>query len=158
VYKQLNKKLSPNFFGPYCVLAKVGPVAYKLVLPASAKIHDVFHVSVLKKWVGTGIPVHSDLPLLNPDDDVVLPRAILDHRVTDGRVEILVYWQGCSPVEATWGTRDGFVLRFPSFSLEDDGNLKQAAVLRDKGSSGIAYNESMSLAPDVESSSSSFIK
>jgi hypothetical protein len=138
VYKRLNKKLSPNFFGPYRVLAKVGLVAYKLVLPLSAKIHDVFHVSILKKWVGTGIPVHSDLSLLNPDDDVVLPRAVLDHRVTHGRAEILVHWQGHSPAEATWVTRDEFVLRFPSFALEDNGKLKQVGVLRDKGSSGIA--------------------
>jgi len=138
VYKRLNKKLSPKFFGPYRVLAKVGPVAYKLVLPSSAKIHDVFHVSVLKKWVGTGIPVHSDLPILNPNEDVVLPQAVVDHRVTNGCAEILVHWQGCSLAEASWEDREEFVLRFPSFALEDNGNPKKVGVLRDRGRGGIA--------------------
>ena len=44
-------KLSPMFIGPYEVIEKVGPVAYRLALPPELeKIHNVFHVSMLRRY------------------------------------------------------------------------------------------------------------
>ena len=44
-------KLSPKFIGPYEVIEKVGPVAYRLtLLPELEKIHNVFHVSMLRRY------------------------------------------------------------------------------------------------------------
>ena len=44
-------KLSPKFIGPYEVIEKVGPVAYCLALPLELeKIHNVFHVSMLRRY------------------------------------------------------------------------------------------------------------
>ena len=44
-------KLSPRFIGPYEVIKKVGPLAYKLALPSKLeKIHNVFHVSMLRRY------------------------------------------------------------------------------------------------------------
>ena len=46
-----NGKLSPRFIGPYEVIKKVGPMAYRLALPPNLeKIHNVFHVSMLRRY------------------------------------------------------------------------------------------------------------
>ncbi|TYK14955.1 pol protein [Cucumis melo var. makuwa] len=45
-------KLSPRFVGPFEILERIGPVAYHLALPPSfSAVHDVFHVSMLRKYV-----------------------------------------------------------------------------------------------------------
>ena len=50
-------KLSPRFIGPFEVLERVGAVAYRLALPPSLSgVHEVFHVSVLRKY--TSDPAH----------------------------------------------------------------------------------------------------
>jgi hypothetical protein len=47
------QKLAPKFYGPYTALKHVGQVAYQLALPSHLKLHLVFHVSCLKKVIGT---------------------------------------------------------------------------------------------------------
>jgi hypothetical protein len=61
-YKQMSlkqakkdNKLSPKYYGPYKVLQNIGTMAYKLELPASSRVHLVFHVSCLKKVIGVDI-------------------------------------------------------------------------------------------------------
>ena len=48
-------KLSPRFIGPYEILEQIGPVAYRLPLPPElAKLHNVFHVSMLRRYRSDG--------------------------------------------------------------------------------------------------------
>ena len=44
-------KLEPRYCGPFESLVKLGQVAYRLALPPTIKVHNVFHVSILNKYV-----------------------------------------------------------------------------------------------------------
>ena len=44
-------KLAPRYCGPFEILTRVGPVAYQLALPPNIRIHNVFHIFILKKYV-----------------------------------------------------------------------------------------------------------
>ncbi|XP_060973870.1 uncharacterized protein LOC133039087 [Cannabis sativa] len=62
-------KLSPRFIGPFEILEKVGQVAYRLALPPSlSAVHNVFHVSMLRKYVSDAMHVMSyEMLELQPD-------------------------------------------------------------------------------------------
>jgi hypothetical protein len=42
------RKITPRYVGPFKVLKQVGKVSYKLELPENIKVHNVFHISLLK--------------------------------------------------------------------------------------------------------------
>ncbi|GAU50199.1 hypothetical protein TSUD_408870 [Trifolium subterraneum] len=63
------KKLAPRYIGSYQILKRVGPVAYQLALPPSmSRMHDVFHVSQLRKFIPDPfVPVELENIDLQPD-------------------------------------------------------------------------------------------
>jgi hypothetical protein len=62
VFKRAHQKLASHFFGPFQVIAKVRPVAYRLSLPIESKIHHVVRVSLLKWKLGEIYIVSKELP------------------------------------------------------------------------------------------------
>jgi hypothetical protein len=64
------QKLAPKFYGPYIVLKRVGHVAYQLALPSHSKLHPIFHVSCLKKVIGTKCQIQTNLPELDEQGSI----------------------------------------------------------------------------------------
>jgi hypothetical protein len=99
-------KLAPRYIRPFSILEKCGIVAYKLDLPPSlARVHDIFHVSQLKKYLKA--PVDIVLPEVTPlEADLSYPEhpiKVLDQkdRVTM-RKTITFFNLHASRVERTW--------------------------------------------------------
>jgi ribosomal protein L21E len=75
-------KLHSKFYGPFRVLARIGKTAYKLLLPPGCTLHDVFHVSQLKKHIGPQVVPSTELPLIDAKGTIkVAPDTILDRRM-----------------------------------------------------------------------------
>ena len=75
-------KLAPRFCGPFEILAKRGLVPYELALPAHIRVHNVFHASLLKKYVYDTKHVNCwSLIQVEPEGDFMPdPLHILDKR------------------------------------------------------------------------------
>ena len=67
-----NHKLAPKFYGPYQVWKWVVQVAYAPDIPNKGKIHDVFHVSCLKKKLGSSTHIQTEFPMLDDEGKLVL--------------------------------------------------------------------------------------
>ncbi|GJZ58334.1 ty3-gypsy retrotransposon protein [Tanacetum coccineum] len=105
--KRLSNKLAKRYYGTYKVLERVGKMAYRLALPATSKIHPVFHVSILKPFSGNGSDEVSELPeVVEEGRPVEQPLAVCGSRLVlqNGRTvkQVLVQWTGRTLEEATW--------------------------------------------------------
>ena len=111
-------KLSPRFIGPYKVLSRKGEVAYELELPeALSAVHNVFHVSQLKKCHPemAETPLRDTVPLeeVQLESDLTYeekPIKILETAERVTRTKTIkfckVQWNHHSEEEATWERQD----------------------------------------------------
>jgi hypothetical protein len=113
------QKLAFCFFGPFKVLQRVGAATYKLELPAHARIHNVVHVSQLKKHIPPNASVSSDIAVIRPNNDLV-PVGWLQHRLIkqgdSASRRVLVQWRGLPPSLATWESYEKLRQLHPSTS------------------------------------------
>ena len=126
--KRPNEKLFPRYFGPYKVVQQIGLVAYKLELPSSTTIHPVFHVSQLRRALGSADLCQPLSPILAEDlewlvehDQVLDIRQSPNNNQTD--IEVLIQWKGLPQFEASWESTDTIKEHFPDFHLEDKVSL-----------------------------------
>jgi hypothetical protein len=105
--KSGTNKLKPHFYGPCRVIMRVEEVTYELELLEGSNIHNIFHVSCLKKALGQEVTTSVDLPPLDEEGKPALtPEKIVDvrERRLQSRFirEYLVIWRGLPAEEATW--------------------------------------------------------
>ncbi|XP_039140484.1 uncharacterized protein LOC120277696 [Dioscorea cayenensis subsp. rotundata] len=102
-------KLSSRFIGPFEILERIGEVAYRLALPPSLfRVHDVFYVSMLKKFILN--PDHviqfSDFELSIDLTYEERPIKIVDFKEQILRRRVIPYvkvqWSNHTESEATW--------------------------------------------------------
>ena len=102
-------KLSPRFIGPYEVIEKVGRMAYRLALPPDLeKIHNVFHVSMLRRYQSDSSHVVSSETIeLRPDltyeEEPVEILALEVKELQNKKIPLVkVLWRNHKTEEATW--------------------------------------------------------
>ncbi|GJR68274.1 putative reverse transcriptase domain-containing protein [Tanacetum coccineum] len=119
-------KLAPRFVGPFEIIEKVGPVAYRLDLPEELDgVHDTFHVSNLKKCL-------ADPTLQVPLDEIQVdaklnfveePVEILERefkKLKRSRIAIVkVRWNSKRGPEFTWEREDQMKLKYPHLFSDD---------------------------------------
>ena len=116
-------KLWPRFYGPYRVVELINEVAVHLALPVGARLHDVFHVGVLKQF--DGAPPDAPPPLWPMHHGAVAfePERAVHYRLAHGVRQVLIQWKGESAASSTCEDVEAFSSKHPEFQLEDKLSL-----------------------------------
>jgi hypothetical protein len=119
---EVKGKLAPRYIGPFPILERCRPVAYRFQLPESlSMVHNVFHVSQLKKCLR--IPDRTmDVVDVTLEPDLTYsehPIRVLDQKDRITRKRTLkfykVQWNQHTEDKATWETQDFLEKNFPRF-------------------------------------------
>jgi hypothetical protein len=120
----VKEKLSPRYIGPFPILEKCGKVAYKLELPPLlVGVHNIFHVSQLKKCLKAPVDVVL-LEVAPLEADLTYPEhpiKILDQKSHVTRRKTIkfykIQWSNHTVEEATWESEDFLRSHHPDFKL-----------------------------------------
>ena len=129
-------KLSPRFIGPFEIFERVGTVAYRLdLLPSISGVHEVFHVSMLRRY--TPDPAHVvDWGEIEVDTDGTFEEGLVC--IMDSRDQVLrrktvrlvrVLWQHRGVEELTWECEDTMRATYP-FLFRDEGTWFSRLILK----------------------------
>ena len=113
-------KLAPRYIGPFEVRARVGVVAYRLVLPPElSRIHPIFHMLMLRKYISNPSQVLQPQAVeLNEDLTYEkYPMTIVDRQVRQLRTKnipmVKVLWSNHTIEDYTWGTKMVMRVAYP---------------------------------------------
>ena len=117
-------KLAPIFSCPFEILTQIRPMVYQLALPANLKVHNVFHVSLLKRYIHD--PTHiSDWNMVQVEPEGKFqaePLCIMDRKETvlwnRSIAWVKVKWKHFSPEEATWELEEYLQKYYPTLFRE----------------------------------------
>ena len=113
-------KLSPRYIGPFEIVDRIGPMAYRLYLPEElARVHNVFYISMLRKYISD--PSHVlEAPEIELRDDLSYeeqPVQILGREEKELRNKTIslvkVLWRNHLVEEATWEREDQMRSKYP---------------------------------------------
>jgi len=129
-----NQKLGMHFFGPFEVVERVGQVAYKLKLPEAARIHPVFHISLLKQFQGSQSQQYLPMSLTTTEfGPIIQPEHVLDTRIIKRNgieiQQILIQWESFDASEASWEDLTAIKQSYPRFNLEDKVDFKGKGIV-----------------------------
>ncbi len=96
-------KLLPKYAGPFEVLERIGLAAYRLLLPETMKIHDVFHVCLLEPYRDDGRYQPPPVTLfLDGDVQYEIEAVLAVREKRHNKKEFLVKWLGYGPEHNSW--------------------------------------------------------
>ena len=98
-------KLDYRRIGPYKIKEQIGERAFRLDLPKTLKIHNVFHVSMLEPWKEDEHgrePIPPEPVILEEGQEEYEVEKVLNSRIHRGNVEYLIRWKGYGPEEDSW--------------------------------------------------------
>ncbi|TPX43999.1 hypothetical protein SeLEV6574_g04778 [Synchytrium endobioticum] len=114
-----SRKFEQRATGPYYIKKQISPVSFQVQLPPNLKIHDVFHIKLLQKYIrpndpSRALPKPPPIPFEEQEGWEI--EDIIDVKRKRNKFEYLVHWKGFPPSDRSWE---------PQSSLNDDELLRE---------------------------------
>ena len=123
-------KLSPRYIGPFEIVERIGPVAYRLdLLEELSRVHNVFHISMLRKYILD--PSHVlETPEIELSDDLSYVEQLVqilgreEKELRNKTISLVkVLWRNHLVEEATWEREDQMRSQYPHLFHDTNTNF-----------------------------------